>query len=111
MRIAVSGKGGVGKTTILGTLCRIYARKGYDVLAIDGDLNPNLAITLGLSTEEAFELTPLPRGIVEIITMDDGERRLGLKEPLEDIAAKFGVNTADGIKMLLMGRPDHAGSG
>lgn len=111
MRIATSGKGGVGKTTIIGTLARIYARRGNEVLAIDGDLNPNLAITLGLDPREAVNLDPLPRGLVQVVTMDDGLRRLALTDPLEEIAGRWGIDTPDGVKMLLMGRPDHAGAG
>ncbi len=45
MRIAISGKGGSGKTTLAGTLARIYARQEHRVPAIDGDPNPNLAVT------------------------------------------------------------------
>ncbi len=48
MKIAVCGKGGVGKTTISGMLCRLLGRSGMPVLAIDGDPNPNLALILGI---------------------------------------------------------------
>ena len=48
MRLAVSGKGGVGKTTIAGTLCRVIGRSQQPVLALDADSNPNLALALGI---------------------------------------------------------------
>jgi CO dehydrogenase maturation factor len=48
MKLAIAGKGGSGKTSISGTLCRLLARDGHRVLAIDGDSNPNLALTLGI---------------------------------------------------------------
>jgi len=47
MNVAVVGKGGCGKTSISGTMARVLARRGHRVLAIDGDPNPNLALTLG----------------------------------------------------------------
>ncbi len=53
----MAGKGGSGKTS--GRLARILARRGHDVLAIDGDSNPNLSLTLGLSQEEMNSLTTL----------------------------------------------------
>ena len=52
MKIAISGKGGVGKTTISGTLCRLLGRKGHPVLAIDGDPNPNLSVVLGIKEKQ-----------------------------------------------------------
>jgi len=48
LKIAISGKGGVGKTTLSGTLARLLARAGYDVLAIDADPSMNLASALGI---------------------------------------------------------------
>ncbi len=53
MRVALAGKGGAGKTTISATLCRLVARAGSPVVAIDGDSNPNLALALGIDQESA----------------------------------------------------------
>lgn len=61
MRIAVVGKGGVGKTTIAGTLARVLARRGRRVLALDLDPNPGLGWSLGLVPSEES----LPEGIAE----------------------------------------------
>ncbi|NTU99552.1 MAG: AAA family ATPase [Methanoregulaceae archaeon] len=46
MKIAVTGKGGVGKTFITGMLAEIYAREGRPVIAIDADPLPNLSTQL-----------------------------------------------------------------
>ncbi|MFX0027359.1 MAG: AAA family ATPase, partial [Candidatus Hermodarchaeota archaeon] len=50
MKIAVAGKGGVGKTLIAGTLARMFAKDGFNVLAIDNDSAMNLSYTLGIDT-------------------------------------------------------------
>ena len=52
MKLAIAGKGGAGKTTISGTLARQLARQGYEVLALDNDLNPNLSLTVGIPAEQ-----------------------------------------------------------
>ena len=111
MKIAIAGKGGTGKTTIVGTLARVYARQGRRVLAIDADSNPNLALTLGLSREETAALTPLPRTLLEDQTDADGKKMVGLRISAEDIARQYGVSTPDGVTMMLMGKVDHAGAG
>ena len=59
MKIAIAGKGGVGKTFISGTLARILAQKGYNVLVVDADPNINTASAIGISTEEADKIIPL----------------------------------------------------
>jgi len=53
VRLAIVGKGGVGKTTIAGTLARLLARRGRRVLALDLDPNPGLSWTLGMPLEDA----------------------------------------------------------
>ena len=61
MKIAVSGKGGVGKTTLSSLLARYWARNGYRVLAVDADPDANLGSALGMETA----------GIVPVAKMED----------------------------------------
>lgn len=110
-RIAVCGKGGSGKTTIAGTLARLLARRGRRVVAIDGDSNPNLALTLGLPPAEAEQIPPLPRDLLVERVGPSGERVVELREPPEQIIKTYGVRTPDNVTLVLMGRVDHAGAG
>src|SRR5437764_14246930 len=59
MRVGISGKGGVGKTTISAVLSRTLARRGHRVIAIDCDSDPNLAANVGLDEEVVGMLRPL----------------------------------------------------
>src|SRR5271157_3162633 len=59
LKIAITGKGGVGKTTLSGLLARIYASEGRMVLAVDADPDANLASALGISPEAASKALPL----------------------------------------------------
>ena len=59
MKIALAGKGGVGKTTISASLARYLADNGERVFAIDADPNANLALSLGLSREQAEKVVPI----------------------------------------------------
>ena len=106
LRIAVAGKGGAGKTTISATLSRLLSRKGHQVLVIDGDSNPNVAVALGVSQDDAAAIPPLPLGLVS--------RRLdgpALKDPVSSIVERFGAAAPDGVSVVHMAMPQHADEG
>lgn len=111
LKVAVCGKGGSGKTTVAGTMARLLARHGHRVLAVDGDSNPNLAITLGIPPETAERIAPLPRTLLEQRSDESGVTRTVLAEPPAAILDRYAVPAADGIRLVLMGRVDHAGAG
>lgn len=108
MKVAVSGKGGSGKTTISATLSRIFARRGLPVLAIDGDPNPNLAQALGIGPAE---IEPIPRSVVERREDESGATRLVLTKPVAEIIGLHGVKAPDGVTLLVGSRVDHPGAG
>jgi CO dehydrogenase maturation factor len=111
LRVAISGKGGTGKTTISGTLARLLAREGRSVLAIDGDPNPNLALILGLARESVAELVGLPRDLLGEEIDGSGRRRLVLTTAPEELLREYGAEGPDGVHLLVMGKVDHAGAG
>lgn len=111
MKIAVAGKGGSGKTTLAATLARIMARQGRSVLAVDGDSNPNLGVSLGLDREQANALPAVPRSILEERTRPDGTKFMALAMPATEVTARYGAAAPDGVMLLVMGRVGHAGAG
>lgn len=112
MRIAVSGKGGSGKTTLAATLARTLARRGWRVNALDDDPNPNLAAALGLSPEQAARLARVPREkILAEHTEADGRRVFHLTQPFADIVRDYGVRGPDGVGVLVMTGVVGAGQG
>ena len=108
MRIAISGKGGSGKTTISGTLARLAARRLGRVLAVDGDPNPNLAQVLGITAPEKWDLVP---GDLLTTVEENGQRRVVLTKSIDDVIAEFSLEGPDGVRLLTMGEVDHAGEG
>lgn len=111
MRIAITGKGGSGKTTIAGVLARVIARQGRRVLAIDGDPNANLAVTLGVPRETHSEIRPLPRGLLVESVDAGGNRQWVLGQRPEAVAAEYGVRAPDNVTLLVGTQVDHAGAG
>lgn len=108
IKIAISGKGGVGKTTISATLARFLARKGYDVLAIDADPSMNLASALGIKNPPK-PLTEFKELIDERAGGPSGVFKINPK--VDDIVEKFGVIGPDNVKLLVMGTIERGGSG
>ncbi len=106
MKLAVAGKGGSGKTSISGTMARLLARDGRRVLAIDGDSNPNLALTLGIPAERMSAMPTLPRDL-----LDRSGGSASLTKTLEEICASHSVEGPDGVTLLVMAHPQHAGTG
>ena len=111
MRIAIAGKGGSGKTTIAGTLARILARDGREVIAVDADTNPNLAATLGIPTARAQEIAGLPRTLLERQTQPDGTVKTVFAEDAEVVLDEYGAAGPDGVRLIVMGKVGHGGAG
>ncbi len=111
MRIAVSGKGGAGKTTTSATLARLLAREGLRVTAIDGDPNPNLSVALGMPEADRERLLLVPRTIFEDRENEAGERKQTLTRPLEDVVSDYAITGPDGVSVMMMLGIDHAGAG
>lgn len=111
MKLAVTGKGGAGKTTIAGTLARALARDHQRVLALDADSNPNLAASLGISRDRIAEITALPADITEWREDDSGKAYVHLRRPLLEVIEDYGVAAPDGARLLVMGQVEHAGAG
>ena len=106
MKLAIAGKGGSGKTSISGTMARQLARGGCRVLAIDGDSNPNLALTLGIPADRMSAMPTLPDNLIRR-TAQGAE----LRQSLEDIKASHSVTGPDGVELLVMAHPQHANTG
>lgn len=111
MKIAVAGKGGSGKTTLSATLARLIARRGREVLAVDGDSNPNLALALGIPAERAGAIAPVPREVMVDKLLEDGRKTSLLAIPSDEVVRRHAAVAGDGVKVLVMGRVGHAGAG
>jgi len=113
MKIAISGKGGVGKTLLSSLLCREFAASGYSVLAIDADPDANLAANLGFPNPD--EITPVSQ-LDDLIEERTGARPgqsgsfFKLNPKVDDIPETYAVEH-DGIRLMVMGRIKRGGTG
>ena len=113
MKLAITGKGGVGKTTLSSTLARLYADEGRTVLAADVDPDANLGLALGLTQEEVDEIVPISkmRTLVEERTGATAANKFFKLNPyVADIPDTFSKDI-NGVKLLVMGTVDVGGSG
>jgi CO dehydrogenase maturation factor len=115
MKIAISGKGGVGKTTLAALLAQIYADAGRNVLAVDGDPSPCLAGALGFPPEERAQLHPISE-MDDLIYERTGAKPgttggfFTLNPRVDDIPDRFSVEYRQ-VRLLEMGSVDIGGSG
>ncbi|MGA2316013.1 MAG: carbon monoxide dehydrogenase accessory protein CooC [Thermodesulfobacteriota bacterium] len=115
MKIAISGKGGVGKTTLAGVMARILAHRGRKILAIDADPDSNLASAIGLPKESLARLSPIA-SMTSMIEERTGAKKgsygtmFKLNPKVDDLPDDMGVTYA-GVKLLLLGCIPQGGGG
>ncbi len=117
LKIAVAGKGGVGKTTIAGALARLYARDGNNVIAVDADPDSNLASALDISKAEREKIIPLSQ-MYDLIEERTGVRpgesfggMFKLNPKVNDLLERYGLQGKDGVVLLVLGTIQNAASG
>ena len=113
MKIAVAGKGGVGKTLIAGGIARGFAERGLKTIGIDADSSPNLGLTLGLSAEETRKIVPISdnQPLVEAKTSTGYSGVYNLNFTVDDIVKQYSVPTPLGVNLIVMGTVHTMGAG
>ncbi len=115
MKLAISGKGGTGKTTLAGILARLFRKDGYEVLAVDADPDANLAVALGIPQELRNKIRAIStqRQLIRERTgasPNEFGQLFKLNPAVSDIPDDFGLNF-QGIKLLVMGAVQKGGEG
>ncbi len=107
VKIAISGKGGVGKTTLTAVLAHLFARDGYSVTAIDADSAINLPSALGV--DYVKPLSDLRDVIDERVRGPVGTYKLNPK--VDDIFEEHSARNEDGVRVLVLGTIEKGGNG
>ncbi len=113
MKIAVSGKGGVGKTTLAALLIKYFRDQGKKVLAVDADPDANLALALGVPDPESITPISEMKDLVAERTESQPGKMGGffkMNPKVDDIPDKFSRNL-DGVKLIVMGTVKKGGAG
>jgi len=113
MKIAISGKGGVGKTTLAAMLINYFRDQGKKVLAVDADPDANLALALGVTDpENIVPLSQMREMVAERTESQPGKMGgfFKLNPKVDDIPEKY-ARQLDGIKLIVMGGVKKGGSG
>ncbi len=115
MKIAVSGKGGVGKTLVAGILARLFAKDGFKVLAIDNDSAMNLSYTLGIDENTKEQIVPIKemKSMIEERTFVKGAGSgvYNINPEVSDIPDKYKVSGPDGLQLLVLGGIEEPATG
>ncbi|NMB35041.1 MAG: AAA family ATPase [Firmicutes bacterium] len=110
MKIAISGKGGVGKTTVAANLIYLFAKNGFDVFAVDADPDASLGLALGVDPQKLEKLTPLA-DMEDIIAEKSGGKGAfyNLDPDVEDVVDDYSLQQGR-VKFLIMGGIKQAGT-
>ncbi len=103
MKIAISGKGGVGKTTIMALLAEEFKKSGKDVLVIDADPSPHMAETLGVEKpEEIRPIAEMTTLLVERSGKTEGSPMYNMNPEVNDLLVDFMLEH-NGMKLMVLG--------